>query len=179
MKLPTQAVYGDSLVIREVGLAHSAVRWWTNSIVDHAACCIGDGGIIDARACGVTQHPVDIWVDIPWILLRPKQPLTSQQIEVGQEWLPRQIGKKYNWGGILSYPLDNIHLNDPNRWDCSQLVRAWYFKMGLEIVLRTPLSFTSPQTVFSSSELMIVDYNLPPELLVYIQTPVFPKLQPV
>jgi len=172
---------GDVLVVRGSGIAQAGVRFWTDSIIDHAACCIGDDNVIDARPWhGVSEHTFVEWEKEPWILLTPKPELilSKSQIKAGLAWLRNQNGKGYDWGGVIGFPLNNPDLHNPKKWYCSALVRGWYMSMGVNIVERTPISFTSPQSVLESLRFDIKDHNLTDEkLLQFIQQPVLPTFK--
>jgi len=177
-----QPIYGDVLVVHGGGWVHKPIRWWTDSIVDHAAACTGGGLVVDARPWyGVKRHSLKKWESEQWIVLRPDVDFVMPQIKAGMNWLKSQEGKGYDWTCILGFPLANPNIQNPQRWVCSEFVRGWYLSMGISIVERTPLSFTSPQTVLSSLRFTIADHNLTdPQLLSFIQEPILPtfKRQP-
>ena len=171
MSQPSQAIYGDTLFIHGNGLAHKAIRYWTNSIVDHTANCEGPDLAWDSRPLkGVTSHGLDVFCENPWILLRPKTPITLSMQTRGTAFLEAQKGKKYDWFAIAGFPLGKLNLNDVNRWICSELTRTWYETMGIVIIERTPMGLTSPQALFGSKEFTVVEHNLnDPALLEFIK----------
>jgi hypothetical protein len=178
MRLP-QTNCGDTLAVHNVGIPQKFIRWWTSSIIDHTACCIGNDEVIDVHPrAGVAKHSVDMWKDVPWVVLRPKVILTNEELSKGRVWLESQLGKKYDWRCIWGFPLLRPEMNNIDRWICSEINRVWYSVMDLSIVERTPLGLTSPQAVFASTEFVIADHNLDdPDLLAFIAEPAIRQLR--
>ena len=163
--------FGDILAVRSPlnihTLAQGAVRWWSSSLVDHVANCLGGETCIDARPKnGVSEHSVHVFDKDLWVLLRPNIRFNAEQIRKGTEFLLQQKGKKYDFMGILGFPLGDPYLEKQNRWICSELTRVWCEKMDFYPTVRTPPGFTSPQTIFCSPILNIKATNIEdPELL--------------
>jgi len=161
MKIPA-AQYGDILCVNSAGLADAAIRWWTDSTVNHVACCIGNNEIIDATPFrGVRRRSImEESEGNTWQLLRLKAQFNSM-LSPGREklsatWLAAQQGKGYDYLGIFGFPLDK-DIHDSHRYVCSRLAYVWQLKRGIPVIERTPAGLVSPQGVFGSSLFEIID----------------------
>ena len=83
--------------------------------------------------------------------------VTEEQKEKIEEFLQRQLGKPYDWLGILGFPLRNRKLESKNRWFCSELVFAAFKKAGVELLKNTHPSEVSPR-LFLKSPLLQFEY---------------------
>lgn len=82
-------------------------------------------------------------------LFRLKQPLTDEQHEKLVKGLHAELGKKYDWWGIIGFLL-RAKINDPAEWFCSELLHAKYGYAGLWIQERIASSKVSPERMVNS-----------------------------
>jgi len=75
-----------------------------------------------------------------------------------EEFLQRQLGKPYDWLGILGFPLRNWKLERKNRWFCSELVFTAFKQAGVELLKNTHPSEVSPR-LFLKSPLLHFEYS--------------------
>ena len=74
-----------------------------------------------------------------------------------ERFLNSQIGRKYDWLGILGFPLRNWKLESKSRWFCSELVFTAFQKAGVELLKNTHPSEVSPR-LFLKSPLLQFEY---------------------
>lgn len=75
--------------------------------------------------------------------------LPSQK-EAIEGFLLEQIGKKYDWLGILGFPFRSKNLQDPDRWFCSELVFYAFKQAGVGLLRDTHPSEVSPRLFLKS-----------------------------
>ena len=163
MRLP-KAQYGDLLCVNSPGLADAAIRWWTDSAGTHMACCIGGDEMIDATPFnGVKRRSITLETTATknnWKLLRLKSQfshmLSPEKEKLSATWLAAQVGKGYDYLGILGFPLDE-DIHDNHRYVCSRLGYAFQSKRGIVAIERTPSGLVSPQGLFGSPLFEVVD----------------------
>ena len=80
-----------------------------------------------------------------------------QKEKIISGFLAKQIGKPYDWLGILGFPLRNWKLESKNRWFCSELVFTAFKKAGVELLKNTHPSEVSPR-LFLKSPLLQFEY---------------------
>ncbi len=74
------------------------------------------------------------------------------------EFANSQIGKPYDWLGILGFVFFNPNLESKNRWFCSELVFAAFKQAGVELLKNTHPSEVSPR-LFLKSPLLQFEYS--------------------
>ncbi len=84
--------------------------------------------------------------------------VTEKQKEKIFEFAESQIGKPYDWLGILGFVLFNPNIESKNRWFCSELVFAAFKKAGVELLKNTHPSEVSPR-LFLKSPLLQFEYS--------------------
>lgn len=115
-----------------------AIRWRTWSDYSHAAWVCEDGSVIEAWKGGVRhvadqqkQHTPGTAVDLFTVAM------TDEQKWAAQEFLIHQIGKPYDYGGILGF-MTRAKSEHPEKWFCSELVFAACLSAGVELLRRIP-----------------------------------------
>ena len=81
----------------------------------------------------------------------------SQKVQI-ERFLSSQTGRKYDWLGILGFPLRNWKLESKKRWFCSELVFTAFQKAGVELLKNTHPSEVSPR-LFLKSPLLQFEYT--------------------
>jgi uncharacterized protein YycO len=156
------AKYGDLLASARDDIGGFVVRWWFTSDISHLSCCIGDGWAIDALPNGgVQSRSILNYAKQRWVLLRLKPEwaakITDDARIKSREWLESCVGKKYDWPGVLGFPL-HTNLQDRGRFYCSELVKQWYRKMDIKVIERSK-KFIGIQPLFCSPAFFVVNSN--------------------
>ena len=84
--------------------------------------------------------------------------VSEAQKELIEIFLRDQVGKPYDWLGILGFPLRNWKLEKSNRWFCSELVFAAFKYAGVELLRETHPSEVSPR-LFLKSPFLKFEYS--------------------
>ncbi|SMO76130.1 Permuted papain-like amidase enzyme, YaeF/YiiX, C92 family [Balnearium lithotrophicum] len=84
--------------------------------------------------------------------------VTKEQREKIRDFLYKQIGKPYDWLGILGFILLNPNIESKDRWFCSELVFAAFKQAGIELLKNTHPSEVSPR-LFLKSPLLKFEYS--------------------
>lgn len=115
------------------------IRWFTWSQYSHAAWICRDGTILEAVAGrGVIRssslsdaHTPLTEVDVF------KLNITEEQAQAVEAFMTRQLGKRYDWLGILGLVLRRRTENQ-GAWFCSELVTNALNAAGIYPLLRVP-----------------------------------------
>lgn len=118
-----------------------AIRWWNWSDYSHAAWLCSDGSCTEAWAGRVqragafdTLHTRGTAVDCYTI-----EGMTGERARAIRAFLAAQVGKRYDWRGILRFGFKTIiRADNQDRWFCSELVFAACQAAGIELLARTP-----------------------------------------
>lgn len=84
--------------------------------------------------------------------------VTEKQKEKIFNFAESQIGKPYDWWGILGFILFNPNIEKKNRWFCSELVFTAFKQAGVELLKNTHPSEVSPR-LFLKSPLLQFEYS--------------------
>ena len=151
---------GDILAVSSRGLAYSAIKWRTCSQIDHLAFVVDPQTVIDAcPKGGVDFRPVTRYTDSNWVVLRPKVPLTHNQLQKMLAFALSQRGKGYDWMGILGFAVNRDLGENNKRWFCSEFVTSIFDSVGIVLVPRRGPGLTAPECVFQSLLLDVADTN--------------------
>lgn len=117
-------IYSRSWTIGSPLIRH-ADRWGQWS---HCGVVVPDGRVIEARAFhGVVATPrrdFDKRASSQEVVH-----ITVPDLDAGLAWLDQQVGKGYDYAGILGNAFrQNWH--DPERWQCAELVEAFLASCG-------------------------------------------------
>ncbi len=78
------------------------IMYYTDSIWSHVGIFEENGQVIDATTGGVLKHQFYDYCDgFTYIAIRHLKDATDEQRGRGLRWLETQIGKGYNWGGVV------------------------------------------------------------------------------
>ncbi len=152
------------LASKGISLTSRLIRWWQWGFpYTHIAYCFdisnpNDPIVVEAWWDGVRKG----WfseVHTPGTEFA----VYSIQVTDGQkkrieEFLQRQLGKPYDWLGILGFPLRDWKLERKDRWFCSELVFTAFQKAGVELLKNTHPSEVSPR-LFLKSPLLKFEYT--------------------
>lgn len=140
------------LLFRGRGVISQLIRWQTNGQYSHAAIQLPSGSIIEAwhkpARVRVRKNLTD-WSNVEAYEV---EGMTPEQWEVALEWLDDQVGKKYDFGGVLRF-LTRYRKDQDEKWFCSELVFQALVEAGVELLSRIQCSQVSP-TVLSFSPLL-------------------------
>lgn len=105
------------------------IRWWTYSDYSHVEFVFSsgewigssprDGGVRSTFIEPVPGHWKFVWV-----------PISEQQEVALKEWCLSQVGKKYDWVGIILSQIFYFHVQEPKKWFCSELCTAGLQRHG-------------------------------------------------
>lgn len=133
---------------------------WSYSKVNHTGIYVGNGKIIEAigrvRIDPVSFHPNAIWSHFP---------LTDAQRHAIAQFSFDQVGKSYNWAGLVAVGLAQERfgrhlkglarqwwvkkLENDGQWFCSQLTDASYAAGGVQLFNdERPNGLVSPQDLY-------------------------------
>ncbi|WP_456459700.1 YiiX/YebB-like N1pC/P60 family cysteine hydrolase [Desulfurobacterium sp.] len=152
------------LASKGISLTSRLIRWWQWSFpYTHIAYCLSlsdlnDPIVVEAWWNGVRQGKFsDVHTPGTEFAVYSIQ-VTEEQKEKIEEFLQRQLGKPYDWLGILGFPLRNWKLESKDRWFCSELVFTAFKQAGVELLKNTHPSEVSPR-LFLKSPLLQFKYS--------------------
>ncbi len=120
------------------------IRWRTWSDYSHAAWVFPDGSVIEAWKGGVTHAPTILSGHAPDTEVHLFMlDLTIEQRWAIQDFLIAQIGKPYDYAGIVGF-LAAAKTENPDRWFCSELIFAACKKASVDLLKRIPAWKVSP-----------------------------------
>jgi len=142
------------------------IKWITWSEYSHVAIMLPDTGAVFEAWDGVGVRCIDSLSDHH----TPKTIVSVMYIDVTPEQylglidaLQSQLGKKYDWKGVLRFPpllrpfiSKKISKRESERWFCSELVNWAFWKIGLPLINKPPHA-TSPADVMVSPLLKFVN----------------------
>jgi len=123
------------------------IRWRTWSEYSHAAWVCEDGTILDAWQKGGVRHVANISVGH-----KPGTPvefftlyLTPMQRGMIECFLKRQVGKKYDWHGVLKFiSRRKTTADQQKKWFCSELISAAFNHARRPLLVRIRDEQVSP-----------------------------------
>ena len=111
------------------------IRWYTKSLYSHVEIVVnGRAYGADAWSGVVRCRPVSTFNPTHWDVVSVTPTLSSS-------WLDQQIGKPYDYLGILGFFANGVH--DKKAWYCSELAAVY---VG---ITQSPIS---PQDLFKQTE---------------------------
>jgi cell wall-associated NlpC family hydrolase len=160
---------GDIILSSDNGLNSFAVRLWTLASVSHASIYIGNNQIIEAVGEGVRLRSVSALMQDEATIVAIRHPkFTDANIDALNTFANEQVGKKYNYMGILlqaPFSLERrvcelplvpelvrdfcvrgvatiqLGLSNNDNFFCSQLVLHAYHKAGIPLTDADPRLF--------------------------------------
>lgn len=93
------------------------IRWWTDSIYSHVEI------VVDGIAYGADAWQGRVRVANTSTFNRDNWDVFEITAIHDTAWLNAQLGKKYDWLGIMGFLL--FRVDDPSRWYCSELAAAF------------------------------------------------------
>lgn len=132
---------------RGTSLLSRMIRLRTWSEYSHAAWIEQTGSVVEAwKRKGVryssdvnTGHTPGTVIDLFDV------PLTQEQMDVVRKFLAHQVGKKYDWRGVLHFITKrHEYSRDQERWFCSELIFSAFKAAGVELLSRVEPWKVSP-----------------------------------
>jgi len=152
------------LASKGISLTSRLIRWWQWGFpYTHIAYCLdlsdpNDPIVVEAWWNGV-RHGKFSEVHTPGTEFAVYSvQVTGKQKEKIEEFLQRQLGKPYDWLGILGFPLRSLKLERKDRWFCSELVFTAFKQAGVALLKNTHPSEVSPR-LFLKSPLLQFEYS--------------------
>jgi hypothetical protein len=125
-------------------LISKLIRWRTWSAYSHAAWICDNGEVIEAWTDGVRKRPSIHVGHTPGTEIDLfKMTLTLTQKILLENFLQKQIGKKYDWRGIGKF-ISRRDGDNQDRWFCSELIAAACASVGEPLLLRIPVYKIDP-----------------------------------
>ena len=152
------------LASKGISLTSRLIRWWQWGFpYTHIAYCLdlsdpNNPVVVEAWWNGVRQGKFSEVHTIGTVFAVYSIQVTEEQKESIEEFLQRQLGKSYDWFGILGFPLRNLKLESKDRWFCSELVFTAFKQAGVELLKNTHPSEVSPR-LFLKSPLLQFEYS--------------------
>lgn len=123
------------------------IRWRTWSDYSHAAWLCLDGTVLDAWQKGGVRHVANISVGH-----KPNTPVEFFSVDITpaeririEKFLRDQVGKKYDFHGVLKFISRRKTTHDQQRkWFCSELVSAAFNRIGHPLLARIRDEQVSP-----------------------------------
>ena len=140
------------LLFKGRGMFSRLIRWQTNGQYSHAAIQLPDGRIIEAwhkPAQVRVRPPLRDWSNVDAFSV---QGMSEAKWKVVADFLEDQIGKKYDFGGVMRF-VTRWRKPKDDKWFCSELVFQAIKEAGVDLLSRIECSQVSP-TVLSFSPLL-------------------------
>jgi uncharacterized protein YycO len=141
------------LLFKGRGMVSRLIRWQTNGIYSHVGLQRSDGRIIEAwhkPAKVRLRGRLSDWRDVEAYEVVGATP---EQLERAVAWAESQIGKKYDFGGVLRF-VTRWRKKQDDKWFCSELVFQAFKEVDINLLDRIQSSQVSP-TVLSFSPLLM------------------------
>ena len=140
------------LLFKGRGFVSKLIRWQTNGEYSHAALQLPDGRMIEAwhkPAKVRLRYKLEDWSNVE---AYDVEGMTPEQWNNAINWARDQIGKKYDFGGVLRF-VTRWRKQKDEKWFCSELVFEAVKQGGIDLLHRVKCSQVSP-TVLSFSPLL-------------------------
>lgn len=140
---------GDTLMIRTKGLNGWLIRKATGSHYTHCGVYYGDNKIIEAQFGGVQLSSLDKYQGLTIHSFR-HQDADPEMMEQVVTWMGTQLGKGYDYMGVLGIGLHMLGMNRNNMMDdkskywCSEFIADAYLKFGLSLDVDPKTWLVSP-----------------------------------
>ena len=140
------------LLYKGRGMVSRLIRWQTNGSYSHAALQRPDGRIIEAwhKPPKVRLTRLKDWSNVEAYEVVG---MTPEQWDEAIAWAESQIGKKYDFGGVMRF-VTRWRKKQDDKWFCSELVFEAIKRAGVPLLERVQCSQVSP-TVLSFSPLLM------------------------
>jgi len=116
---------------REDTFFATLIRWWTHSKYDHCELIFSDGRMFSSRnTTGVCFRPDNFipgatywdFIDIP---------MTADEENIVRMWCVDEVGKAYDWLGIVLCQILGWHRESKDKWFCSEICLTALQQVGL------------------------------------------------
>lgn len=125
------------------GMISRLIRWQTNGRYSHAAIQLPNGEIIEAwhnPARVRVRPPLTDWSNVEAFEV---EGMSADQWEDSVAWLRKQVGKKYDFGGVFRF-VTRWRKDQDEKWFCSELVFQAIKEGGVALLERVGSSQVSP-----------------------------------
>lgn len=119
------------------------IRWVTWSKYSHVALLINDNEIAHADFSGVHVEPIQDLQNRSkeWMIVEYEYDHAEEAIKACLE----QLGKPYDYTGIIGILLRNVDLQDDSKWWCSEYIAGGCKKVGEPLFQEEYMSRITPQ----------------------------------
>ena len=119
--------------VSDDSVASDLIAWYTRSVYTHVDIVRTDGWLLGARIRGGVMVRSPTYATFKRCI-RFTTTLSTDQERMFWTAATSQIGKPYDWTGIVAFVADR-NWRDPGHWFCSELV-AWCFEQAGVPLLR-------------------------------------------
>lgn len=150
MSLEETLKKGDVISFRARTLIGKTIGLFTNSDFSHTAAYIGNGKYVHSNQKGVHLSPVSELNIEDIVVLRHKK-ARNKQLNKAIDWMVGEVGKKYDFLGLVGIGLHILGLKKGNPWDhknrywCSELVADGYLNAGIYLPIPDTTWKVSPE----------------------------------
>lgn len=136
---------GSILLMHGRGIISALIRWQTWGEFSHAALATSTGTIIEAwQGCGVRERP---WPKDPTgIEVFTVHGVAPAQAQGAEAAIRSQLGRPYDYTGVLRFLSRRRGAASESRWFCSELVFWAYLQSGVKL-LNLPIWKVSPHAL--------------------------------
>lgn len=138
-------------LVRDPGISSRIICWWTWGKWSHVEI-VTSRGYLGARLNGGVKVRPFGYVDPVEQSIRSIE-VTPDQYAVFMAYADKQIGKPYDWFGLLGFGIHHDTADDPEKWFCSEYVTACFEKAGVPILDTSHAYRISPRDVGLSTAL--------------------------
>lgn len=139
------------------GWVSKAIMWISRGGYSHAAILLNNDSIIEAHAGSGVRPRKNLLaeVDTNTVVDVFNVDTTPDQDIIIQDFLKKQVGKKYDYLAIVGFIIHTTHKGriQYGRWICSELVFAAFQQAGINLLERVECWKVSP-TILSYSNLL-------------------------
>lgn len=143
------------------GIVSRLIRWQQRGEWSHASVVLRSGAVIESREfIGVRQLPKLSAAKGEFIQVFNVE-CTDEQADKIEEFLKKQIGKKYDYPMVLGFlsRSDTEGHESGGKWFCSELAFAAFLQAGIHLLERIEAFEVSPPHL-SYSPLLNPDYTI-------------------
>ena len=127
------------------------IRWWTNSKWSHTRVMTSSVTFVEATYPRVKVGHIDEMDGEVYRVLTPLVPLSDDEKADLKFWVVSDIGKKYDWRGLVSFLLHK-NIQKKSFFFCSEFVAEAYEAIKRPL-LRREACWTTPGDIYSTLEL--------------------------
>jgi uncharacterized protein YycO len=139
---------GNAIVTSGKSIISKIIKKWTHSYWSHCMVMIGEDTFVEATWPRVRIGRISELKDTEYRIMVHVVPLSKIEATNLTAFLLDQVGKKYDWRGLISFIIGS-NVQNKSWFFCSELVKEACEKANRPL-LRRKSSWTTPDDVWSS-----------------------------